>query len=110
MLSYVEKTQVGRRPQLARPTREQAGDILFIDAATRASLEINQTLSGQRQGSLIATIDRTQTGAGARLLAERIRNPLAATNEIRRRHDSIAALLELEGNWPQLAEQLVGRP
>jgi DNA mismatch repair ATPase MutS len=75
-LAYVERTQISERPVLQRPEREDAGSTLFIDPATRANLEIERTLSGSRQGSLLKSIDRTITGGGARLLAERLRSPL----------------------------------
>jgi DNA mismatch repair protein MutS len=75
-LAYVERTQISERPVLQRPEREDAGSTLFIDPATRANLEIERTLSGSRQGSLLKSIDRTVTGGGARLLAERLRSPL----------------------------------
>ena len=42
--------------------------VLPIDAATRRNLELVRSLSGGRDGALLAAIDRTQTGAGARLL------------------------------------------
>ena len=47
-----------------------------IDPATRRNLELVRGLDGRRDGSLLATIDRTLTGPGARLLAERIAAPL----------------------------------
>ncbi|MDP3899059.1 MAG: DNA mismatch repair protein MutS, partial [Mesorhizobium sp.] len=43
-IAYVEKTQKAERPPLARPEREEAGSALFIDAATRANLELLRTL------------------------------------------------------------------
>ena len=43
-----------------------------IDAATRRNLELTQALSGGRDGSLLAAIDRTVTAGGARLLERRI--------------------------------------
>ena len=49
-----------------------------IDAATRRNLELTATLSGERRGSLLAAIDRTLTGPGARLLAEHLAAPLTA--------------------------------
>ena len=67
-IAYVEKTQIANRPPLARPEREDNASTLFIDPATRANLELVKTLSGERQGSLLKAIDRTVTGAGARLL------------------------------------------
>ena len=85
-----------RRPSARRwrvPEREQAGSTLFIDAATRANLELVRTLSGSRDGSLLKAIDRTVTGAGARLLAERLTSPLTDPDAINARLDSVAFLL-----------------
>ena len=92
-LAYVERTQISERPVLQRPEREDAGSTLFIDPATRANLEIERTLSGSRQGSLLKAIDRTITGGGARLLAERLRSPLTNVTAINERLDSIAFFL-----------------
>ena len=65
-----------------------------IDAATRANLELTRTLSGERAGSLLATIDRTVTPAGARLLAERLAAPLTDTGAIAQRHASVRFFAE----------------
>jgi DNA mismatch repair protein MutS len=92
-VAYVEKTQKSGRPPLQRPERETASGLLFIDAATRANLEMLKTLSGNREGSLLKAVDRTVTGAGARLLAERLTAPLTDPAAIAARHDSIAFLL-----------------
>src|SRR5215831_14985921 len=58
-VSYVERTQLGKRPPLSPPLREAAGAALAIDPATRANLELMRTLAGDRRGSVIAAIDRT---------------------------------------------------
>ncbi|MGD9915474.1 MAG: DNA mismatch repair protein MutS [Rhizobiaceae bacterium] len=89
-VAYVEKTQKAERPPLARPERESAGAALFIDPATRASLELLRTLSGGRDGSLFSAIDRTVTGAGARLLAERMMSPLTEPAAIQERLDAVS--------------------
>ena len=75
-LAYVKRTQFEARPALSPPTRRARGASLEIDPATRANLELTRTLSGAREGSLLATIDLTVTPAGARLLAERLASPL----------------------------------
>ncbi len=62
-----------------------------IDAATRRNLELTQTLSGQRGGSLLAGIDRTVTACGARLLAGRLAAPLTGMTLIVERHDAVEA-------------------
>jgi DNA mismatch repair protein MutS len=89
-ITYVERTQLGARPPLSPPTREAAGATLMIDAATRANLELMRTLSGERRGSLAASIDRTVTSAGARLLNQRLAAPLTDPAAIARRHDAVA--------------------
>ncbi len=89
-VAYVEKTQKAERPPLARPERESAGSTLFIDPATRANLELLRTLSGSREGSLFRAIDRTLTGAGGRLLADRLMAPLTDPAAIGERLDSVS--------------------
>ena len=61
-VTYVERTQVGKRPPLSPPMREAAGATLAIDQATRGNLELIRTLGGERRGSLLAAIDRTRDG------------------------------------------------
>jgi len=92
-VTYVERTQIGRRPPLSPPVREAAGATLIIDAATRANLELMRTLSGERRGSLLAAIDRTVTAAGSRLLAQRLAAPLTDASAIGARHDAVSWLV-----------------
>src|SRR6266545_2535348 len=75
-VTYVERTQLGKRPPLSPPLRESEGATLAIDQATRVNLELMRTLSGERRGSLLAAIDRTVTAAGSRLMAQRLSAPL----------------------------------
>ncbi len=89
-VTYVERTQFGKRPPLSPPLRESAGATLAIDAATRANLELMRTLSGERRGSLLSAIDRTVTAAGSRLLGQRLAAPLTDPNAISQRLDSVA--------------------
>jgi DNA mismatch repair protein MutS len=92
-ITYVERTQIGKRPPLSPPLREAAGATLLIDAATRANLELMRTLSGERRGSLIAAIDRTTTAAGSRLLAQRLAAPLTDPHAINERLDAVACFV-----------------
>ncbi|WP_350225192.1 DNA mismatch repair protein MutS [Agrobacterium sp. lyk4-40-TYG-31] len=93
-VAYVEKTQIAERPPLGAPERESAASTLFIDPATRANLELTKTLSGERDGSLLHAINRTVTGGGARLLAERLMSPLTDPEQINTRLDAVAYLLD----------------
>ena len=109
-IAYVEKTQIAERPPLMRPQRESEGSSLFIDPATRANLELLRTLSGNRDGSLLKAIDRTVTGGGARLLAERLTAPLTDPDAIAERLDSISFLLARQPLADHLRETLKGAP
>jgi len=91
-ITYVERTQIGRKPHLSPPAREGANTVLMIDAATRANLELVRTLAGDKEGSLLSTIDRTRTSAGARLLARRLASPLVDPRAIDARLDAVEFL------------------
>ena len=90
LADYVGLTQRGAEALLRAPVREVDRDILQIDAATRRNLELSTTLSGSHAGSLLDTVDRTATSAGARLLESRLTGPATDLGEIGRRHDSVA--------------------
>src|SRR5258705_5389516 len=84
-VTYIDRTQVGKRPPLAPPSPEAAGTTLAIAPATRANLELTRTLAGERRGSLLDAIDCTVTSAGSRLLAQRLAAPLPAAAAVSRR-------------------------
>ena len=92
-VTYVDRTQVGKRVPLLPPSREAAGTTMAIDPATRANLELTRTLSGERKGSLLDAIDRTMTPAGSRLLAQRLAAPLTDVAAIARRLDAVACFV-----------------
>jgi len=89
VVGYVELTQKGKLPRLQRPRRLAGGATMEIDAATRRNLELVQTLTGTRDGSLLSVIDQTVTGAGGRLLAARVSAPLTDADQVRARHDAV---------------------
>ncbi|SFL80723.1 DNA mismatch repair protein MutS [Methylobacterium pseudosasicola] len=109
-LLYIARTQLAARAPLSVPTREEAGSTLAIDAATRANLELTRTLSGERTGSLLDTIDRTVTANGARLLAERLAGPLTDLGRIAERHETVAYLAEDHALRRAIRETLARAP
>src|ERR1700755_3496667 len=92
-VTYIDRTQVGKRPPLSPPSREAAGTTMAIDPATRANLELTRTLAGERRGSLLDAIDCTVTPAGSRLLAQRLAAPLTDSAAIARRLDAVSTVL-----------------
>jgi DNA mismatch repair protein MutS len=110
LLDYVELTQAGKLPALAPPRRQRADGTMEIDPATRRNLELVRGLDGRRDGSLLATIDRTLTGPGARLLAERIAAPLTDRAEIERRLDLVQLFVERPAVRERVREALRRTP
>ena len=109
-VTYVERTQIGKRPPLSPPVGETAGATLAIDQATRSNLELVRTLTGERRGSLLAAIDRTMTVAGSRLLAQRLAAPLTDANEIAYRFDAVGAFVSDGVARAEMRERLKAAP
>ncbi|MDB4249246.1 DNA mismatch repair protein MutS [Amylibacter sp.] len=89
IIDYLEITQKGKLPALKIPIKENLKNFVQIDSSTRRNLELTQTLSGSKNGSLLRVIDRTVTGPGARLLEKRLSSPSTCIKTITPRLDSI---------------------
>ena len=110
-ITYVERTQIGKRPPLSPPVRKRPpGRDMAIDHATRSNLELVRTLAGERRGSLLAAIDRTVTAAGSRLLAQRLAAPLTDARAIAQRLDAVAALVDGSALRGDLRQRLKSAP
>ena len=110
LLRYVDLTQIGKKPVVRAPKRIGTGTALVIDAASRASLELTRSTSGDKAGSLLDAIDRTVTGAGSRELAARLAAPLTDPKAIDARLDAVAMLVENEPLRETLRGTLKGAP
>ncbi len=102
LVDYLDLTQRGRLPLLRPPVREAADGAVQIDAATRRNLELTQGFAGGRDGSLLASVDRTVTAAGARLLERRLSAPSRDLPLIHTRLDAVRFLT----TGPRLREDL----
>ncbi len=85
LLNYLQKTQIQHMPYLLPLMAQSPQAFMLIDSATRKSLELTHTLSGERKGSLLYAIDRTRTSGGARLLHRRLSVPLTDKHQIEAR-------------------------
>jgi DNA mismatch repair protein MutS len=94
LVDYLDLTQRGKLPLLRPPVKEAPGGTVQIDAATRRNLEISAALSGGREGSLLAAVDRTVTAAGARLLERRLSAPSRDLSVIHGRLEAVRFLLD----------------
>jgi DNA mismatch repair protein MutS len=89
LIAYLDHAGKGALPFLEPPAKRRACDHMAIDAATRESLELVRTSAGARAGSLLDAVDRTVTGAGARMLAGDIAAPLMDSALINARLDLV---------------------
>ena len=97
LIEYLTATQKGQLPLLRQPQCEARGDFVAIDAATRRNLELTQTLSGEKSGSLLSVVDRSVTAAGARLLYHRVTTPSQRLDAIDERASSVQFFCENSG-------------
>jgi DNA mismatch repair protein MutS len=110
LLAYLDRTAQGGTTFLQPPTPRTAEDHMAIDAATRESLELTRTQSGDCKGSLLDSVDRTVTGAGARLLAADLSAPLNAVGAIDARLNLVGRLVEDGGCRDRLRSALRALP
>ncbi len=94
LIDYVELTQKGKLPRISQPKQLVLGAVMEIDAATRRNLELIYTMSGEKQGSLLHTIDRTITAAGGRLLVQHLSSPLTCADTINNRLNMIEFFID----------------
>ena len=92
LVAYLDHNAKGALPFLRPPRASRSAEAMAIDAATRESLELTCTAAGARKGSLLDAVDRTVTGAGARLLAGDIGAPLMDRARIEARLDLVRYL------------------
>jgi DNA mismatch repair protein MutS len=85
LIAYLDHVGRGKLPLLLPPVLRAAEAGMAMDEATRASLEILESSTGGRAGSLIGAVDRCVTGAGSRLLAEDLSAPLLDAGTIEAR-------------------------
>ena len=106
LLGYIEATQIGNMPRL-QPLQAIAHSVyLDIDPATRRSLELTRTLTGERKGSLLHAVDRSMTAAGSRMLAARLAAPLCDLTAIVARQDLVSWFIEYDATMTAMRDKL----
>ena len=110
LLTYLRQTQIESMPRLSRLSVLSQNAFMEIDAATRRSLELTQTLTESRSGSLLHAIDKTKTAAGARLLATRLSAPLTDRALIEGRLDLVSWFLRSQTTVSDIISALNGLP
>ena len=94
LIEYIDITQKGLLPPLKRPRQIKQESVMFVDVATRRNLELTHTLSGERKGSLLDVLDKTNTASGSRMLSSRLSCPLTSIEEINHRLNQVEVMLD----------------
>ena len=106
-LQYLQETQKISLGHIRRLSPRSAADRVVLDRATQGSLELVRTLrDGQRRGSLLWLLDRTQTPMGARLLKEWVLSPLRSAEKIVERQDCVEELVKQRALRAELRARL----
>jgi DNA mismatch repair protein MutS len=93
LLLYLQETLKCSLAHLTKLEPYQTSNVMVLDNVTRRGLELCRTLrEGRREGSVLASIDRTVTAMGARLLQEWLLAPLMDLHRINARLDAVAEL------------------
>ena len=79
---------------------ENLTKFIGMTCATRGSLELTETLSGERSPTLYSVLNRCQTPMGARLLSYMLHHPPRATEDIIPRHEAVDAFIKTGQDAP----------
>jgi DNA mismatch repair protein MutS len=107
LLHYVLDTQRSALPHLRGLATESRDEALVMDAATRRNLELDRSLSGRHEHTLLGVLDETATPMGGRLLRRWLNRPLRDRGVLEARHAAIERLL-LDGDTAALHAVLRG--
>ncbi len=92
-----------------RPPRLlDAGQSMVLDREALRSLELVESLSGKKEGTLLACVDQTLTSMGSRILYQWLTQPLVSVPKIEARQDSVAELAAGPGLMQSLRALLSG--
>ncbi|MDT0496545.1 DNA mismatch repair protein MutS [Algiphilus sp. W345] len=92
LLQYARETQRGALPHITALRTESADDTLILDGITRRNLEIDESLSGKPQHTLVAVFDTCRTPMGSRLLRSWLARPLRTRAVLQGRQQAVAWL------------------
>ena len=100
LLNYVRETQKSALPHLRGIRCELREDALLLDAATRRNLELDSSMSGRAESTLVGVLDRTATAMGGRELRRWVQRPLRSRAHRELRLQAVEAILDAAGQEP----------
>ncbi len=89
ILAYLQETQKGAVGQIQRLATYSVEGYMALDTATRRNLELTESISGERAGSLLQVLNKCVTPMGTRLLRETVSRPLLNVDALNERLDRV---------------------
>lgn len=89
ILQYLKDTQPNSLTLLTSLRSYSINEFMTLDAATRRNLELDETLRGERKGSMLGTLDKTVTPMGKRMVHQWVSQPLLNVERIKRRQNGV---------------------
>jgi DNA mismatch repair protein MutS len=93
LLRYLTHLRLDGKTLVAHARLHETRNTMSLDRATRRHLDLLVGSGESKTASLLAVLDRTKTSMGARLLAQWLCAPLLDVDEIRARHNDVAAFM-----------------
>ena len=107
LLQYVRDTQKSALPHIRALHVEERDDALLLDAASRRNLELDASLSGHEDATLLAVIDGCVTSMGSRQLRRWLNRPLTSQPLLRERYHALGVLIDVR-RFDAVRQQLAG--
>jgi DNA mismatch repair protein MutS len=94
LLNYAQQTHQTALPHLRSLRVENSDEAIRLDPQSRQNLELEQSLSGSKDNTLLAVIDKTVSPMGGRLIRRWLLRPLRQVETIIQRQQVIAELID----------------
>ncbi len=89
IIQYLKETQPDALNLLNSLRSYSLNEFMTLDASTRRNLELDETLRGERKGSLLGTLDATITPMGKRMMHQWVSQPLLNVERINKRQNGV---------------------
>jgi DNA mismatch repair protein MutS len=89
IIQYLKETQPNALNLLNSLRSYSLNEFMTLDSSTRRNLELDETLRGERKGSLLGVLDETITPMGKRMIHQWVSQPLLNVEKINQRQNGV---------------------
>ena len=106
IIQYLKETQPDALNLLTSLRSYSLNEFMTLDASTRRNLELDETLRGERKGSLLGTLDAAITPMGKRMIHQWVSQPLLNVERIIKRQNGVEYFVQNGMARAELRESL----